>query len=176
MNWSQLLKAEIETAYSTTARLLDKVDPDSLDWKPKDGSNWMTVGQLVRHISHACGPGCRGFVTGDWALPAGKTWEDLTPEEMMPPAEKLPSIDSLEKAKDLLAKDKTIALQMIDLAGENDLANKEVAAPWAPGATSALGFHLLKMIQHLERHEGQLFYYLKLQEKPVNTVDLWGGP
>ena len=176
MNWSQLLKAEIETAYSTTARLLDKVDPDSFDWKPKDGSNWMTVGQLVRHITDACGPGCRGFVTGDWALPAGKTWEDLAPEEMMPPAEKLPSIDSLEKAKDLLAKDKTIALQMIDLAGENDLANKEVAAPWAPGATSALGFHLLKMIQHLERHEGQLFYYLKLQEKPVNTVDLWGGP
>jgi hypothetical protein len=32
------------------------------------------------------------------------------------------------------------------------------------------------MIQHLERHEGQLFYYLKLQGKPVNTVDLWGQP
>jgi hypothetical protein len=174
MNWTQLLKNEIETTYSTTTKLLDKVDPDSLDWKPKGGSNWMTVGQLLRHIVDACGPGCRGFVTGDWALPAGKTWENLAPEEMLPPAEKLPSIDSVEKTKDLLAKDKTIALQMIDQAGENDLANKEIAAPWAPGVAFALGFHLLKMIQHLERHEGQLFYYLKLQGKHVTTVDLWG--
>jgi uncharacterized damage-inducible protein DinB len=174
MNWTQLLKKEIETTYATTAKLLDKVDPDSFDWKPKSGSNWMTVGQLVRHITDACGSGCRGFVTGDWGLPAGKTWKDLSSEEVMPLAEKLPSIESLEKAKDLLAKDKTIALQMIDQADENDLANKKIAAPWAPGAAFVLGFHLLKMIQHLERHEGQLFYYLKLQGKPVNTVDLWG--
>jgi uncharacterized damage-inducible protein DinB len=174
VNWTLLLKNEIETAYATTAKLLDKVDPDSLDWKPKSGSNWMTIGQLLSHITGACGPGCKGFVTGAWGLPAGKTWEDLTPEEMLPPAEALPSIESVEGAKDLLAKDKTIALQMIDQVGESDLANKEVAAPWAPSAKFALGFHLLKMIQHLERHEGQLFYYLKLQGKAVNTVDLWG--
>ena len=174
MNWTQLLQHEIETTYATTAKLLDKVDPKSFDWKPKSGSNWMTIGQLLRHITDACGLGCKGFVTGDWGLPAGKTWDNLAPEEMLPPAEKLPSIESVEKAKDLLAKDKTTALQMIDQAGENDLANKEIAAPWAPGAAFALGFHLLKMIQHLERHEGQLFYYLKLQGKPVNTVDLWG--
>jgi len=30
------------------------------------------------------------------------------------------------------------------------------------------------MIQHLDRHKVQLFYYLKLQGKPVNTADLWG--
>jgi hypothetical protein len=30
------------------------------------------------------------------------------------------------------------------------------------------------MTQHLERHKSQLFYYLKLQGKKVNTVDLWG--
>ncbi len=129
MNWTQLLKNEIETTYSTTAKLLDKVDPDSLDWKPTSGSNWMTVGQLIRHITDACGSGCKGLITGDWGLPAGKTWEDLAPEEMMPPAEKLPSIESVEKAKDLLAKDKTMALELIDQAGENDLAHKEIAAP-----------------------------------------------
>jgi hypothetical protein len=27
---------------------------------------------------------------------------------------------------------------------------------------------------HLAQHKGQLFYYLKLQGKPVNTTDLWG--
>jgi len=174
MNWTQFLKSEIETTYTTTAGLLDKVDRGSLNWKPQSGDNWMTVGQLLRHITNACGAGCKGFLSGDWGLPEGKKLEDLSPEEMMPPAEKLPSIESVEKAKDLLAKDKTTALQMIDQAGEHDLANKEIVAPWAPGAAFALGFHLLKMIQHLERHESQLFYYLKLQGKPVNTVDLWG--
>ena len=65
MNWTQLLKKEIETTYATTAKLLDKVDPDSFDWKPKSGSNWITVGQLVKHITDACSSGCKGFVTGD---------------------------------------------------------------------------------------------------------------
>jgi hypothetical protein len=37
-----------------------------------------------------------------------------------------------------------------------------------------LGRYLLQMVQHLDRHKGQLFYYLKLQGKPVNTADLWG--
>ncbi len=174
MNWTQLLKNEIETTYATTARLLERVDPDSLAWKPESGGNWMTVGQLLKHIANACGGGCKGFVTGDWGLPAGTKMEDLPPEEMLPPAEKLPAIESVEDAKKLLSEDKAVALQMIDQAGENDLANREIAAPWAPGAPFALGRQLLQMIQHLDRHKSQLFYYLKLQGKPVNTVDLWG--
>ena len=174
VNWTQLLKSEIETAYATTARLLDKVDPDRLDWKPESGDNWMTVGQLLAHITNACGAGCKGFVTGDWGLPAGTKLEDLSPEEMLPPAEKMPAIESVESARKLLSEDKIIALQMIDQAGEDDLANRAVAAPWAPGVAFALGRYLLQMIQHLDRHKSQLFYYLKLQGKPVNTADLWG--
>lgn len=30
------------------------------------------------------------------------------------------------------------------------------------------------MVQHLDRHNSQLFYYLKLQGKHVDTSDLWG--
>jgi uncharacterized damage-inducible protein DinB len=63
---------------------------------------------------------------------------------------------------------------MIDQAGEDDLANRSMSAPWAPGVEYPLGRHLLQMVQHLDRHKGQLFYYLKLQGKPVNTGDLWG--
>jgi len=176
VNWTELLKTEIETTYATTERLLDKVDPDSLEWKPAGGNNWMTVGQLLKHISNACGSGCKGFVTGDWGLPEGEKMEYLPPEEMLPPAEKLPAVKSVEEAKKLLAEDKTIALQMIDQAGEKNLASKTIAAPWAPGAPLILGRYLLQMIQHLDRHKSQLFYYLKLQGKPVNTVDLWGEP
>jgi hypothetical protein len=29
---------------------MEKVDPNSLDWKPESGTNWMTVGQLLKHL------------------------------------------------------------------------------------------------------------------------------
>lgn len=176
MNWTQLLKQEVENTYATTAKLLDRVDPDRLDWKPQSGSNWMTVRQLLKHITGACGAGCKGFVSGDWGLPAGVSMENMSPEEMLPPAEKLPGVESLEEAKRLLMEDKAIALEMIDQAGEHDLAHRAVAAPWAPGVEFALGYYLLQMARHLDQHKGQLFYYLKLQGQPVNTVDLWGQP
>lgn len=132
------------------------------------------MGQLLKHISHACGPGCKGFVSADWGLPAGKKWEDLSPEEMMPPAEELPAVESVTEAKELLSDDRELALQMIDEAGENRLANTTVAAPWAPDTSLVLGRQFFQMVQHLDRHKSQLFYYLKLQGKPVNTADLWG--
>lgn len=174
MNWTELLRTEVETVYGTTMRLLDKVDPNNLEWKPASGSNWMTVGQLIQHICNACGAGCKAFVTDDWGLPAGKKTEDLLPEEVLPPAEKLPTVKNVDEAKRLLAEDKAIALQIIDKTGENDLANRAMAAPWAPDVSLPLGRHLLQMIQHLDRHKSQLFYYLKLQGKSVNTEDLWG--
>jgi hypothetical protein len=85
VNWTQLLKNEVETAYATTARLLDLVDPDSLEWKPESGCIWMTVGQLLKYVTNACSAGCKGFVSGDWALPAGRKllayrspWADIS--------------------------------------------------------------------------------------------------
>ena len=174
MNWTELLKSEIETTYATTAKLLDRVDPDGLGWKPETGGNWMTVGQLLMHIASACGGGCKGFVTGDWGLPEGTKLEDLSPEEILPPAESMPAVENTETARKLLFEDKTLAIRMVEQAGESELANRQVAAPWAPGVMSPLGRHLLQMVQHLDRHKAQLFYYLKLQGKPVNTVDLWG--
>ncbi len=174
MSWTALLKSELESTYASTAKLLDRVDPDSFDWKPATGGNWLTVGQLLKHITDSCGAPCKGFVTGDWGMPEGMKVEDLKPEEMLPPAEKFPSIGSIEEARKLLAEDQALALRMIDQAGETDLSDKQVAAPWAPDVQRPLGHYLLKMIQHLDRHKAQLFYYLKLQGKPVNTGDLWG--
>ncbi len=173
MNWTELLKSEIESTYASAGRLLDKVDPNNLNWKPATGSNWMTVGQLLMHISSACGAPCKGFVTGDWGLPPGVKMEDVPPEEMLPPAEKMPGIGTVAEAKKLLAEDKALALRMIDQAGEQSLSNRKLAAPWAPGLELPLGRHLMSMVQHLDKHKGQLFYYLKLQGKPVNTGDLW---
>lgn len=174
MRWSEFLKDEIDVTYRTTERLLDKVDADRLEWKPPIGCNWMTVSQLLRHMTEGCGAGFRAFATGDWGLPEGVKFEDLTPEEMLPPAEKLPCIESVERTRELLAEDKALALRVLAGVSEDELENRKLAAPWAPGVELSLGRHFLQMVQHLDRHKAQLFYYLKLQGKPVNTADLWG--
>jgi len=165
MNWTELIRTEIESTYAVTEGLLNLVDEESLGWYPSTGSNWMTVGQLLHHLVNACGAPIRGFVTGDWGRPS---------EESPARPPRLPSVESVTQAKALLAADKKLALEMLDRCSEEELANKPVAAPWAPNAPKPLGYQILHMIDHLKQHKGQLFYYLKLQDKPVHTGHLWG--
>jgi hypothetical protein len=173
MNWTELLTKEVESTYNATEGLIDLVDDNKLDWKPSTGSNWMTTGQLLMHITSSCGACCKGFVTGDWGMPEGVDINDMPPEDMLPSAEKLPTIGSVAETKKALADDKQIALDMIAKSSEEDLANKVLAAPWDPTETT-LGRHLLQMVSHLNQHKTQLFYYLKLQGQPVHTGNLWG--
>lgn len=174
MNWTEFLKQEIETTYKATLGLLSKVDESNLAWKPASGGNWMTMGQLLMHLTDGCGSGCRAFVTGDWTLPDGRKMEELPAKEMIPTAETLPTVKSVDEARKLLGEDIALAMKMVDQAGEDDLTARMVVAPWAPNDMRTLGWMLHQMIQHLNQHKGQLFYYLKLQGKAVSTPDLWG--
>jgi len=168
MNWTKLLEGEIESAYHATDGLMQLVDDKSLAWKPATGANWMTTAQLLMHLTNACGACVRGFVAGEWPMP-----KDATMEDMLPSADKLPAAKSVAEARKLLAEDKKLALEMIHRAGEKDLAEKMLAAPWNP-TPKPLGRQCLEMVQHLASHKSQLFYYLKLQGKPVHTGNLWG--
>ncbi|MBN8730361.1 MAG: DinB family protein [Acidobacteria bacterium] len=174
MNWTQLLVSEIEINYSTTDGLMAKVPEDALSWKPPGGDNWMTTGQLLHHLSNACGAACQAFLTGDWGLSPGKTFDGLTDSERLPPAASLPSAASVAEARRLLADDKELVLKMIGMAGDHDLSTRTLASPWKPSDVHPLGYHFLRMVRHLDRHKSQLFYYLKLQGVPVSTPDLWG--
>jgi hypothetical protein len=174
MDWTELLKTEIDAVYHATEDLMKMVGPDELSWKPETGENWMTTGQLLQHITSACGFCIRGFVTGDWGMPEGVDYEDVPPDEMLPPSEKMPSAESVDAAIAALAEDKATGLAMIDEAGEDTLRNRMLPAPWNPAAERSLGHHCLHMIGHLESHKAQLFYYLKLMGKPVHTGNLWG--
>ncbi|MEM7164386.1 MAG: DinB family protein [Planctomycetota bacterium] len=174
MNWTELLNAEITGAYGAAEGLFDLVEDGELGWKPEQGANWMTTGQLLQHVTEACGCCCAGFVTGDWKMPDGTDLKDVPPEEMMPPAEKMGAVDSVAKARELLAADKAVALQMVERAGEERLSSEKCSAPWMPGFEQPLGQHLLQMVAHLNTHKAQLYYYLKLQGKPVHTGHLYG--
>ncbi len=173
MNWTELLKSEIEYTYKVTDGLLDLVDQDSLDWKPSTENNWMTTGQLLMHLTNSCGAAMRGIVKGDWGLPEGVDINELSPEEMLPPADKLPTIRSVAETKELVAKDKQIALDILAECDEDDLANQTARVPW-DATDMILGQRFLQMLTHLSKHNSQLFYYLKLQGKKVNTGHLYG--
>lgn len=173
MNWKELLKNEIETTYKLTEGLIDLVDVDKLEWKPSAENNWMTTGQLLSHLTDACGAPIKGFVTGDWGLSEGLDINELPQEEMLPPAEKLPTVKSILETKKLLQEDKQIALDMINKCDEETLAHQKSKAPWDE-SEMILGYRLLQMVLHLSHHKSQLFYYLKLQGKMVNTSHLWG--
>ena len=82
MSWTELLKREIEYTYQSTEKLIDLVDDDELSWKPSTGENWMTMGQLLMHISCACGAAMKGFVTGDWGIPE-EAMKDMKPEDII---------------------------------------------------------------------------------------------
>ena len=106
-------------------------------------------------------------------MPAHSDMHDKKAEKMPPPAEKLQAVTTLEEALGLLASDKKIALDSIALCSEEELGSKEAPAPWDPTPV-ILGKRLLQMIDHFNQHKAQLFYYLKLQGKPVNTMHLYG--
>ncbi len=173
MSLTEVLEQETEGMYTVTEKLFELVDADQLSWKPDTGGNWMNVGQLLMHCASSCGAGIKGFVTGDWGLPEGMSFEDIPPDQMLPPAEKMPAVESVEQALSLLAEDKKVALEVLASLGEEKLLTEKSAAPWG-GPQVTLFQHLLHMIGHLEQHKGQLFYYLKLLGTDVNTSHLWG--
>lgn len=170
---TDILKQDAENMYAATASLIQMVDTDKLGWKPPSGKNWMTTGQLIKHCTNACGSTIKGFVTDDWGVPPEQLAE-IPPEEMLTPAEKMPSAENIEETLAELDTDKDVAMKYIEQAGEDNLLNKKLAAPWG-GPEKTLFQHLNEMIWHLGQHKAQLFYYLKMQGKDVNTMHLWGG-
>jgi uncharacterized damage-inducible protein DinB len=178
MNWKQLLENQLEAAFKVAERLVRLLDEKDLAWKPSDGSNWMTTGQLLLHMGKSCGIPMKGFATGIWDMPAHsemdeKKTEKKTEKKMPPPADQLQAVSSIDEAVKLLAFDKALAFEALNHCSEEELESKPTPAPWDPTPLN-LGLRMLQMIDHLNQHKAQLFYYLKLQGKPVNTFHLYG--
>jgi len=176
MNWKEMLRTRADEVYHAAKGLIAMCDESKLDWKPESGTNWLTTGQLLRHIASACGLTAKGFATGEWDM-AGygidPSWKPANEQDMLPPAEAHMSVESLADAQKRLEDDKAEFLSALEGLDEDRLNNERSTAPWG-GPESPLGSHMASCITHLETHKNQLFYYLKLQGKPVNTMHLWG--
>jgi hypothetical protein len=170
MKLSEILKQDAEGVYRAAEGLFKQVD--DLNWKPATGKNWMNAGQLLLHSTTACGACIKGFMTGDWGFPADA--DQASAASAMPTADKMPAVKSVDEALKLLAADKAVCMNLLSEVSEERLMNERSAPPWG-GPERTLYQHCHEMIAHLQQHKGQLFYYLKLQGKDVNTMTLWMG-
>jgi len=157
MSWKAILIEQVKDAYRAAEGLLEFVEDEHLSWKPESGENWMTVGQLLNHMADACGLMFRGFITGTWEFEEG-----------------LEAVKTAAEGRDKLAADKAVALELLGNLSDNDLTTRMVQAPWEK-KTHPLGYLLSMMVSHLNAHKSQLFYYLKLMGKDVNTAHMWGS-
>jgi hypothetical protein len=147
--------------YRPAEKLIGMVPADKLGWRP--GPTFMSVGQVICHLSDGFGGGFEMLLSGKWPS------MDEMAEGMK--LENLPSCTSQE-ALDRLEKDKKILRQVLDGVSEEDFTNKVVSVPW--GMAGKVERIAISFLNHLSNHKMQLFTYLKLLGLPVNTETLYG--
>lgn len=170
MNWDALLEREIRYTYDSADSLMGLVDETTLDWKPPEAegaetTGWMTMGELLHHMTTSCGLLCKAFSENDWSFMAPPPADGEAPQ----PA---PTMKSVAEARKALAADRALALATVHAAGNDRMDTEKVMAPWE--IEGLLGEQFLDMVKHLGQHKSQLFYYLKLLGNPVHTGHLWG--
>jgi len=147
-------------AYRPAETLIKMVPNDKLDWKP--GPSFMTLGQLICHLS--------GGIGAELGMMINNTWPKM---EDMDPAKMTQVSCTVEQALATLEKDKTTLREVLAGVTEKDFAEKIVSTPWGwkfKMETMALNFR-----DHFITHKMQLFTYLKLLGFPVNTETLYMG-
>ena len=147
--------------YRPTEKLIGMVPGDKLDWRP--GPTFMSVGQVIRHLSDGLGVGLEMLLGGQWP-----------PMEEMAEGMKLENLPSCspQEALDKLEKDKKILRKVLDSMSEEDFTNKVLSVPW--GWKAKMERMAIHFLEHFTNHKMQLFTYLKLLGLPVNTETLYG--
>ena len=149
-------------AYRPAETLIRMAPADKLDWRP--AANFMSLGQLLCHVSEGLGGELRLLVTGNWP-----TMEEMDKEMRL---ESLPACSVVE-ALAKLEKDKATLREALAGISAEDFAQKVVSVPWGvQGKTEKMALYFR---EHLTSHKQQLFTYLKLLRLPVDTTTLYGG-
>jgi hypothetical protein len=143
-------------------KLIGMVPPDKLDWRP--GPTFMTLGQVICHLSDGVGEGLKTLVSGKWP-----------PMEEMEAGMKLENMPScgVQEALGKLEKDKAILRATLDAMSEEDFTNRVFSVPW--GWKAKMEIMSVAFLGHFNNHKMQLFTYLKLLGMPVNTESLYGA-
>jgi hypothetical protein len=143
-------------------KLIGMVPADKLNWKP--GPTFMSIGQVLSHLSDGVGGGLETLVSGKWPS-----------MEEMEVGMKLENMTScgIQEALSKLEKDKATLRATLDEMSEDDFTNRVVSVPW--GWKAKIEIMSVAFLGHFNNHKMQLFTYLKLLGLPVNTESLYGA-
>jgi hypothetical protein len=149
-------------AYRPAKTLIEMVPADKLDWRP--GPKFMSLGQLICHMSSGVGESLQLLQTGRWP----------SMDEMLKgmKQENLPSC-GVEEALKKLEADKQVLRAVLDEISEADFAGRVVSVPW--GFQGKFELMAISFLEHFTNHKMQLFTYLKLLDLPIDTQTLYFG-
>jgi hypothetical protein len=147
-------------AYRPAEALIRMVPPDKLEWRP--GPKFMSLGQVICHLSDGLGGEFPRLITGDW--PSMEQMAEGMKLENMPSC-------TVDEAVKKLQKDRTVLREVLDGISEEDFAHKIVSVPW--GWQAKLERMGVSFREHFTNHKMQLFTYLKLLDLPVSTETLY---
>jgi len=142
-------------------KLISMVPADKLNWKP--GPTFMSLGQVICHLSDGLGVGLETMLSGKW--PPAEEMEAVMKLENMPSC-------GVQEALAKLEKDSQILRTTLDGISEADFTNRVVSVPW--GMTAKIEIMMVAFLGHFYNHKMQLFTYLKLLGLPVDTESLYG--
>jgi uncharacterized damage-inducible protein DinB len=149
-------------AYRPAESLIKMTPAEKLNWQP--GPTFMTLGQVICHLSDGIGGALNMLFSGNWPKP--EEMEESMKQAAMPTCTAQEALANLEK-------DKAILREALAEITEEDFANKVVSTPW--GWESKMEQMALNFREHFTTHKMQLFTYLKLLGLPVNTTTLYMG-
>jgi uncharacterized damage-inducible protein DinB len=155
MKMIDALLAEMDAEAQTTVRVLERVPPHQLGWRPHPKS--MSLGQLALHVATV--PGMVAELAAQDVVaepPAFVQPEAATAAELVPAL-----LASTARARALLG----------------DLDDDSLAAPWRlmSGGRELLAmpraaFVRAIMLNHWYHHRGQLLVYLRMHDVPLPSV------
>ena len=152
--------------YYKAARGLIKLTPeDKLDFKPMDGL--MTIAQVVKHVATSLG--------ASLAMALSNNWPEISEEEMLPPAEKMPKSNSAAEALKEIDEDWVLLKQEFEKITDGEFNGNKINVPWMPFPMTLLEY-MMQAMEHLSNHRMQLFIWLKLSGEKLHTGHLYGMP
>ncbi len=151
-----------ESLCPPTLKLISLAPAGKLDWRPAPG-NYMTLGQLLHHLAM-----CPGILVAavNNAFPPADAFEKFIQED-------LKNTKTPEAAQREASRGWEEAKAAISGLSEADFQKRMVTVPWGP--PTPLWRVCLSMADHWANHKYQLFFYLKLLDKPVNSATLYAG-
>ena len=157
MSMTAAMLQEFENEAKTTRRVLERVPPDKLTWRPHPKS--MSLGELALHV--AMSP---GYIAENWACQdsrdfgkgGGKPPEPTSTQEIVAAHD-----EGVIKTKNALAK----------------IGDAGLSEPWTATMNGATVFNMSKAVlirslvmNHTLHHRGQLSVYLRLLDVPVPSI------